>query len=254
MLSLAMRHSAIGRLHRQQRCLADIWLFVVSDGVLKLHMMEFCFLQMLQAGLAESPERAAGWLALVTLRQGLGPAAPIAPLPNPTAALVAADAGQQQLAKQALSSGESRQAGSALALLKTWAHLEQGDTDQARGGFQKLIGMQSVSNPVAHHTALQNYKGEASHLQLFLWLPFCLWVKIMLCLKHCLSLQVILTLPGKRARQYVACCCKSVFTSRLQSIANARSHKIRLIVLQISLHFHQAENLQYINALQRALS
>lgn len=96
---------------------------------------------MLQNGLAECPERAAGWLALVILRQGLGPAAPAAPSPNPTAALAAVDAGQEQLAKQPLSSKKSGQVGAALMLLKAWAHLEQGDTDLARGGFQKLIGM-----------------------------------------------------------------------------------------------------------------
>lgn len=109
---------------------------------------------MLQAGLAESPEWAAGWLALVTLRQGLGSAPPAAPLPNPTAALAAADAGEEQLAKQPLLSGGLGQVKSALMLLKAWAHLEQGDTDLARGGFQKLIGMQSVPTPITDQPQL----------------------------------------------------------------------------------------------------
>ena len=105
-------------------------------------------LQMLQSGLAGFSESAAGWLACITLRQGLGTATPAALSPNPTAAVAAVEAARAQLARDPLLAGtlgKQGQMDSALLLLEAWAQLEQGDTDLARDGFLKLIGMYDLT-------------------------------------------------------------------------------------------------------------
>ena len=100
-------------------------------------------IQMLQAGLTDAPDSAGGWLAVITLRQGLGPAAPPPLAPNPGAALAAANAALAHLAQQQAGTGGSRalgQAATALRLLRAWALLEQGEIDSATDDFQELIG------------------------------------------------------------------------------------------------------------------
>ena len=100
--------------------------------------------QMLQNGLAGFPESAAGWLACITLRQGLGTVTPAALSLNPTAALAAVNSAKAQLAREPLLAGTPGTQGQmepGLLLLEAWAQVEQGETDLARDGFHKLIGM-----------------------------------------------------------------------------------------------------------------
>ena len=66
------------------------------------------------------------------LQQGTGPGAAANPLPDHRAALAAADAEEEQLARPPLISWEVGQVGPALARLNVWAQFEQGDDDLAK--------------------------------------------------------------------------------------------------------------------------